>query len=274
MNQSELSAKELKRAAKELKRAAKAAGNQQREIAASDDNLPIDCACVIHGDVYSWKYVDVLYSMLSRNLSRPIRMHVYTEHDREVPPHMIKHVLSEWPGIRGAKKSWWYKMQLFNPEHHSGQLLYLDLDVVVVNQLDWILQLGHSTFWAIQDFRTLWRPTFQGINSSVMYWNVSKFAKIWTEFVKLDIKETSKQYAGDQDYLSKVIKPAQRRFFPAKSALSWRWQALDGGMHPYRRTYAQPGKGTEFDSDTSLLIFHGQPKPDQVADTVIKTHWC
>ena len=88
MNQSELSAKELKRAAKELKRAAKAAGNQQREIAASDDNLPIDCACVIHGDVYSWKYVDVLYSMLSRNLSRPIRMHVYTEQHLEVPPHM------------------------------------------------------------------------------------------------------------------------------------------------------------------------------------------
>jgi hypothetical protein len=45
-------------------------------------------------------------------------------------------------------------------------------------------------------------------------------------------------------------------------------------MHPYRRTYAQPGKGTEFDSSTSLLIFHGQPKPDQVQDTVIKTHWC
>jgi hypothetical protein len=87
-------------------------------------------------------------------------------------------------------------------------------------------------------------------------------------------KETSKKFAGDQDYLSSVIKPAQRRFFPAKSALSWRWQALDGGMHPYRRTYAQPGKGTEFDSATSLLIFHGQPKPDQVADTVIKTHWC
>jgi hypothetical protein len=145
--------------------------------------------------------------------------------------------------------------------------------VVVVNQLDWILQLGHSTFWAIQDFRTLWRPTFQGINSSMMYWNVSKFAKIWNEFIKLDVKDTSKKFAGDQDYLSSVIKPAQRRFFPAKSALSWRWQALDGGMHPYRRTYAQPGKGTEFDSDTSLLIFHGQPKPDQVTDPVIKTYW-
>ena len=263
--------KQEHRAAREAHRAAK---HQHTVVAESDPDAPIDCACVIHGDVYSWQYVDTLYSMLSQNLSKKIRMHVYTEQDREVPAHMINHVLTEWPGIRGAKKSWWYKMQLFNPENYAGQLLYLDLDVVVVNKLDWIPQLSQRTFWAIQDFRTLWRPTFQGINSSVMYWNVSKFAKIWTEFVKLDIKETSKKFAGDQDYLSSVIKPAQRRFFPAKSALSWRWQALDGGMHPYRRTYAQPGKGTEFDSDTSLLIFHGQPKPDQVADPVIKTHWC
>ena len=53
---------------------------------------PIDCACVIHSDVYSWRYVDTLYNMLVRNLSREVRLHVYTEQDRPVPDHMIKHV--------------------------------------------------------------------------------------------------------------------------------------------------------------------------------------
>ena len=157
-----LTPKEIKRAAKEAKRAAQ---EQDAVIEVIDPNTPVDCACVIHGDAYSWQYVDTLYSMLTRNLSRPIRMHVYTEHDRVVPPHMIKHVLTEWPGIRGSKKSWWYKMQLFNSEHHEGQLLYLDLDTVIVNNLDWITQLGSAYFWAIHDFKTLWRPTFQGINS-------------------------------------------------------------------------------------------------------------
>ena len=88
MNQSEMSAKELKRAAKELKRAAKAAGNQQREIVASNDNLPVDCACVIHGDVYSWKYVDVLYNMLKRNFSQEIRPNV---------PMVYYHVWDNYP---------------------------------------------------------------------------------------------------------------------------------------------------------------------------------
>ena len=262
--------KQEHRAAREAHRAIK---HQEPAIIETDINAPVDCACVIHGDVYSWKYVDVLYSMLKRNLSRHIRMHVYTEHDREVPPHMIKHVLTEWPGIKGSKKSWWYKMQLFNPAHHSGQLLYLDLDTVIVNNLDWITQLSQAHFWAIRDFKTLWNPKFQGINSSVMYWHTEKFAGIWTEFSKQNIPKVCSRYHGDQDYLSAVLKPNQRQFLPEKSAVSWRWQALNGGIDPLTRQHYLPGTGTKVVPETSLLIFHGQPKPDQVTDSYVRNHW-
>ena len=258
---------------KELKRAAKTAARQQSVFVATDSDAPVDCACVIHGDVYSWRYVDTLYSMLNRNITKGIRMHVYTEQDRTVPPHMIKHVLTEWPGVKGSKKSWWYKMQLFNPEHHSGHLLYLDLDTVIVNNLDWITKLSQAHFWAIQDFKKLWIPNYQGINSSVMYWHTEKFAGIWKEFSKQNIPKLCSRYHGDQDYLSAVLNPAQRRFLPEKSAVSWRWQALDGGMDPYTRQHLSPGLGTKFDPETSLLIFHGQPKPDRIQDSVIKNYW-
>jgi hypothetical protein len=50
---------------------------------------------------------------------------------------MVKHILDDW-GISGPKRSWWYKMQLFNPAHFAGNLLYFDLDVVIANQLNWI----------------------------------------------------------------------------------------------------------------------------------------
>ena len=258
---------------KELKRAAKAARRQETVIVEADPNAPVDCACVIHGDVYDWKYVDTLYNMLSRNLSRGIRMHVYTEHDREVPPHMIKHVLTEWPGIRGNKKSWWYKMQLFDPKHHAGQLLYLDLDTVIVNNLDWITQLSPRHFWAIRDFITLWNPKSQHINSSVMYWNTTQFADVWDQFDIENIAKICAKYRGDQDYLSVHIPIKKRRFFPDQQALSWRWQAHDGGINPVTRLSISPGLGTRFGPETSLLIFHGQPKPDQVQDPVIKNHW-
>ena len=79
----------------------------------------IDCACVIHGNGYDWIYVDRLYSMLKRGLSNDIRMHVYTEANRKVPEPYVKHELKEWAGVSGSKKSWWYKMQLFNPENFA-----------------------------------------------------------------------------------------------------------------------------------------------------------
>ena len=108
----------------------------------------IDCACVIHGSGYDWQYVERLYNMLCRNFTPKVRMHVYTEHDRSVPPHMVKHILEDW-GIAGPKRSWWYKMQLFNPALFSGNLLYLDLDVVIANNLDWIRDLSLDYFWTI-----------------------------------------------------------------------------------------------------------------------------
>jgi len=267
---SNLSPKEIKRAAKAAKRAA---AEPEPIVIETDPNAPIDCACVIHGDVYPWRYVETLYSMLTRNLSRTVRMHVYTEHDREVPPHMIKHVLTEWPGMQGAKKSWWYKMQLFNPEHHVGQLLYLDLDTVIVNNLDWITQLSPYYLWGIRDFITIWNPKSHSINSSVMYWNTALFADVWTQFSTENIAKIRVKYRGDQDYLTAVLSVKRRRFFPDRQALSWRWQAHDGGINPTSRLPLNPGLGTRFGPETSLLIFHGQPKPDQVTDPAIKNHW-
>ena len=89
---------------------------------------PINCACLIHGTGYDWTYVDRLYNMLSRHLTRQVILHVYTEEERTIPAPYIKHGLVDW-GIGGPKKSWWYKLQLFNSEHYSGPLLYFDLEI-------------------------------------------------------------------------------------------------------------------------------------------------
>jgi hypothetical protein len=141
----------------------------------------VDCACVIHGDVYDWIYVERLYNMVSRHMNVPVQFHVYTEADRVVPDHMTKHVLKDWQ-ISGPKKSWWYKMQLFNPEQFDGDLLYFDLDVIICRDISWILDMPTEKFWTIRDFRYLQKETFYDMNSSVMWWNVKNYAWVWTSF--------------------------------------------------------------------------------------------
>ena len=241
----------------------------------NDPNGPVDCACVIHGDGYDFTYVDRLYNMLNRHLSRGARLHVYTEASRAVPAHMVRHDLTEWPGVSGRKRSWWYKMQLFNSDHFQGQLLYFDLDTVIVSNIDWMTQLSPVFFWTLRDFRSLWRPDCYNMNSSVMYWNTNDWQSIWTQFEQqgIDRVRIRHQHGGDQDYLNTVIPAQKRRFLDEQRIVSWRWTALDGGMNFKNRTYKRPNRGTILDPRNSVLVFHGDPKPHEVSDVVIKTHW-
>lgn len=233
---------------------------------------PIDCACVIHGDAYGWEYVERLYNMLQRHITPGIRLHVFTEADRIVPEPMIKHVLTDW-GIGGPKQSWWYKLQIFNPKNFAGPLLYFDLDTVIVGNIDWIWNLPLRYFWTVQDFKHLWRPSHRGINSSVMWWDTRIQYNVWRDFKAKEIRDLMKMHHGDQDYITQNLDTRNVRFFPENRIKSWRWQCLDGGYNFQQRSYKNPGTGTVIDANTSVLIFHGRPKPQDITDPAINAHW-
>lgn len=235
-------------------------------------NDSVDCACVIHGNTYDWIYVEKLYNMLCRHISLEVRLHVYTEESRPVPAPMIKHTLNDW-GISGPKQAWWYKMQLFDTSHHAGPLLYLDLDTVIVGNIDWIFGLPSKWFWSINDFKHLWRPHFQGINSSVMWWDTRNHESVWRDFVQKNLKQIMGQNRGDQDYLNQCLDFRFVRFFDQNLIKSWRWQCLDGGYDFKKRSYRRPNTGTDLDENTRIMIFHGKPKPLECTDPVILTHW-
>lgn len=232
---------------------------------------PVDCACVIHGDMYPWIYVERLYSMLNRHLSRGVRLHVYTELERPVPAPMIKHVLPAW-GIEGAKRGWWYKMNLFDSDQHAGPLLYFDLDTVIVNNIDWICDLPLSYFWAVQDFKYLQRSDRLDMNSSIMWWNTEKFSSVWTTFQQENLNTVIKRYRGDQDYLNQVL-AGNVRYLDPKQILSWRWQCIGDGYNFKRRNYYDPEATAHIPVGASVLVFHGDPKPADLSNSILDLHW-
>jgi len=233
-----------------------------------------DVACVIHGTGYDWTYVERLHAMVTRQLPNGVRFHVYTEHDRSVPPHMIKHCLREWPGLSGPKKSWWYKLQLFDQQHHRGDLLYLDLDVVVLRDLSWVRVLDTNYVWAIRDFRHLQRINSGGMNSSMMWFNTERFGWIWEHIRDKDIMEVTRKYrGGDQEYIYTQLSVNQRRFFDDRFFQSYRWQVQDGGYDFARRVHRQPNSGSNIAPDTAVIVFHGSPKPHEVQDPEIQRLW-
>lgn len=249
------------------------AKKNKNRIELTDPLTHIDCACLIHDTLYPWDYVERLYNSLCRNLSLPVRMHVYTERDRVVPGHMIHHALEEWPGVRGPKRSWWYKIQLFNHRHHQGPMLYLDLDTVIVGNLDWILSLPTNRFWTVQDFKYLFRPSKIAMNSSMMWFDTTLWSWIYQHFDPGQISHKRTPWHGDQDYLHEVLGPGRENYFEKSRVQSWRWQTKDGGFDFRTRKYRAPGMGTVIPETTSVLIFHGSPKPHEIQDPIINQHW-
>lgn len=232
----------------------------------------IDCACLIHGNFYSWIYVERLYNMLNRYLGADVRLHVYTEAERPVPAPMIKHALIPW-GIAGPKLGWWYKMQLFDSKHHSGPLLYFDLDTVIVDNIDWIHDLSLKYFWAVRDFKYLWKNSHYSVNSSVMWWDTSTYDHVWTNFIQKNLKTTISQYRGDQDYINQAINSKDVRFLDSDRVKSWRWECLDGGYNFKQKKYQNLGNGTTIPENTDILVFHGNPKPHKITDSLVLEYW-
>lgn len=231
----------------------------------------IDCACVITGDKYDFDYVHKLYNGLTRGFANhSVTLHVYTEESRKVPKPYIKHTLKNFK--TRSDKGWWHKLQLFNPDLFNGQLLYFDLDVVVVDGLDWIVDLDTKYFWGIQDFKYLWSNRRRELNSSVMYFNTEKFRYIWNEFNKNKDHWMSRLH-GDQNYIWRQIPPATQRYFDVERVKSYKWECLDGGWNNDTRQHRLPGSGTVIPNLTSILIFHGRPNPGEVDDEVIKRFW-
>jgi len=233
----------------------------------------VDCACLIHSDGYSWQYVERLYNMLSRYLRKDFRFHVYTEADRPVPSTMIKHSLTPWHNISGPKRSWWYKLQLFNPEHISGNMLYFDLDTVMVRPVSWITELDPAYFWAVRDFRYLQGNRRPLLNSSVMWFDVSKYSYVWTTAKDQDMQRLARQYHGDQDFIAATVELAKQRLMPESQIQSYRWECLDGGFDFQKRKYNAPGTGIAVADSASIIAFHGNPKPHEVQDPVVQRYW-
>lgn len=146
-----------------------------------------------------------------------------------------------WPG-------WWSKMELFRPDL-SGDLLYFDLDTVIVGDLSELASLGRTTL--LSDFYYPERPA-----SGLMYLAESDRAKVWAAWIA-DPKAAMHKCMrhGDQKFIGEVLHDAQRF-----------QDVLPGRVVSYKVHVAKGlnkrsiGDGT-VPAGASVVCFHGRPRP-------------
>lgn len=151
---------------------------------------------------YDTDYLVKLKSMVERNTSKSMRMVCFTDGSYEIPAGIEPIIIEPLPGI----KAWWNKLLMFGEPRLSGRILYLDLDILVVANLDAIVDYP-AEFAIAQCSAPGWLGKdglvcVKGFNSSVMVWDAGSRPKLGPSRARIQFYAA--KFWGDQDAIKKI----------------------------------------------------------------------
>jgi hypothetical protein len=231
-------------------------------------NEKITVICVRFGTKYGREYVERLRNMVSRHLTIPYEFVCLT--DDHVPIDGVRTIFQPQANY---KKLWWHKVHMFDSTLPvSGRLLYLDLDLMICNNIDkLVFNLGDS-FMGIKDFNRKFHSSWIYLNSSAMSWVHGDHSYIWDQF-KLNSAEAQRLH-GDQDWIWRTAKN-KIKFWPQEWIQSYKWEIrnkteleLKNGVRKFTSV-----RDVQIPKECSVVVFHGDPKPEDIRDPVVVDNW-
>lgn len=228
------------------------------------DNALVNIVCLKWGNKYPAEYVNRLYRMTKRQITRPFRFVCLTDNADDIVGGVEIKPIALDPQLHG----WWYKLQLFQPQLFDlqGATLFIDLDVVIVNNMDALFDYQPERFCIIRDLQA-----GKVYNSSVFRLNIGQFPQVWQEFQKDKITIVERLH-GDQDWISECISDAA--VWPSDWVVSFKKQCNARARHSLgalgrwlRKAGLLKTTGeAQFPDGAKIVYFHGKPDPDDVAD--------
>jgi len=217
-------------------------------------------ACVCYGIKYKLEYVQKLYNMVQRHTTLEHNFFIFTDNmEMEIDGHVN---IRTFPMVN--LQGWWNKMQLFHPGILEGTTLYMDLDVVITDNIDCFFTYEpEADFVGMNDFN----PDTKIFNSSVFRFEPEAMKdKLWQPFI--NDRERWLRYSGDQNVISEVImKHPETRSFPDSWTQSYKWHDRKGQRY-------HKGKWTfEHNGESLVTVFHGEPNPHQSDMEWVKKAW-
>ena len=221
----------------------------------------IDFVCLKWGTKYSSEYVNKLYSMLSKHVYVPFTLTCMTnEPDGILPEIKIKNL----PDI-GLEK-WWWKLLLWNEKYWPGDGMFLDLDIIIQNDITNLFRPSHYmkmlyTNWINLDEQKRWtigdNYKYCELNSSVLVWN----------------KHTSRQFIWDD-----FIENKDKILFLYKGIDNWLENRHKNHLSTYPEEqgfcYSYWNCNKEYRPKSSIILFdYNEKKQHQIRKKWVKELW-
>lgn len=223
--------------------------------------------CLKWGNKYPADYVNCLYGMLLRTTSKPFSLFCMTEDEQGLHPE-----IKILPLTDTHLKAWWNKLCLFKPTfyHLEGSVLFLDLDVVITDDLSPLFDYRPGEFVIIRD-RGARAEKETLYNSSVFRLDIGKHAYVWERFEAAS-QDIIAQLHGDQDWISQQINNAV--LWPDEWVVSYKKQCNARIRPSYGKLgkilrahgWCLPKDVARIPEGAKVIQFHGKPDPEDVMD--------
>lgn len=223
--------------------------------------------CMKWGTKYGADYVNNLYNMISRNITRPFRFICFTDIKDEIRPEVEVFDLPPFNVPKEYLNTAYRKKTLCRkdlaPFKEGERFLFLDLDVIVMDNIDEMFD-----FEPDKDFIICYNWTrLQGRvgNSSVTMMRVGPLQYITDDLEANFIHYKTKFKTASQEYMSsKVVEGyGQLTFWPQEWCRSFQSHLMPNRIMRLFKAPPPPPAGTK------ILLFHGMVNPPDA----IKGEW-
>ena len=207
--------------------------------------------CMKWGTRYGPEFVNRLASMVRRNVSRPTRFLCFTEDQSGLEEGIETHPL---PAINIPDRvAWspWRKLSIWQKPLAGleGDVLFLDLDLVVTGSLDDFFDYNPGAYVAIDN----WTQPGKGVgNTSAFRFPVGKYTHIFDDFNE-DPEIILGKWRIEQQYISDSID--KMLFWPADWCVSFKHSLLPPWPLNF---FKSPG----LSPDARIVAFTGKPDAD------------
>jgi hypothetical protein len=264
---------------KELRKARKAREKALTELAQLDQEMGLlDVApsspknyvvCLKWGNKYSAEYVNKLNNMVKRNLTIDYEFVCFTENAAGIDKDIRIEPLPPIPAT-----GWWFKPYFMSDKLPlRGTLLYLDLDLIVFDNIDKLFTYNpNKDFLIIRDFNRQVRKNWDRVNSSVFRLKIGSKYSAYEQFLQ-ERESIVRRMPGDQDWMYRYCKPYE--YWPDEWIQSYKWEMRGRntlGVVNGKRNFVQPGEPTIL-PETSIAVFHGKPDIPEALDEWPRKNW-
>ena len=225
--------------------------------------------CLKWGDKYSPQYVNILYNMCKRNCTVDYDFVCLTENSHGLKSEIIVKPLPKIP-LHG----WWMKPYVFARENNfTGEVLFLDLDLIVYKNIDKLWFHNTSDFLIIRDFTRVMNNGWKKFNSSVFKFTANNYHYIWDDFSENHRSIVPKNF-GDQDYLYNLLHN-KAKTWPDPWITSYKWEMRNRdeiAVIKGKRNFTTV-RNPNIPNDGCIAVFHGDPNPHEVRDPWVIENW-